>query len=73
MANVPIAQWGDQEGIGPEWRLKFKQTIGEVPTGIDGVRHADRERKLSGSDFIRILTTGGFCMALSQNWTSVSS
>lgn len=59
VANQGITQWGDQEGIGPEWSLKEQRELSEIPTGIDGMKHAVRERKFSGSDFIKIATTGG--------------
>ncbi|MHA2368114.1 MAG: metal-dependent hydrolase family protein [Candidatus Hodarchaeales archaeon] len=59
VANLGITQWGNQEGIGPEWALKEDRETDEVPTGIYGMKHAVRERKHSGSDFIKIATTGG--------------
>jgi imidazolonepropionase-like amidohydrolase len=58
VANLPIGQWGDQEAIGPPELIAYERKISEVPTGIDGVKHAVRDRKHSGADFIKTSTTG---------------
>ncbi len=54
-----IGQWGNQEAIGPQYMLDYYQQVGEVLTGVDGVKHAVRDRKRAGADFIKTLTTGG--------------
>jgi imidazolonepropionase-like amidohydrolase len=59
VANLPIAQWGNQEAIGPLEVLEYERKLMEVKTGADGVKHAVRDRKHSGADFIKTLTTGG--------------
>ncbi|MHA2246331.1 MAG: amidohydrolase family protein [Candidatus Hodarchaeales archaeon] len=59
VATLPIGQWGDQEAIGPTEYIAYQRKIMEVPTGIDGVKHAVRDRKHSGADFIKTATTGG--------------
>ena len=59
VANLGIAQWGNQEAIGPFEVLEYERQLSEVKTGIDGVKHAVRDRKRSGADFIKTLTTGG--------------
>ena len=59
VANLGIAQWGNQEAIGPFEVLEYGRQLSEVKTGIDGVKHAVRDRKRSGADFIKTLTTGG--------------
>lgn len=59
VANLGIAQWGNQEAIGPLEVLEYERQLSEVKTGVDGVKHAVRDRKHSGADFIKTLTTGG--------------
>ena len=59
VANLGIAQWGNQEAIGPLEVLEYQRQLSEVKTGVDGVKHAVRDRKRSGADFIKTLTTGG--------------
>lgn len=54
-----IGQWGNQEAIGPDYMLDHYQQIGEVLTGVDGIKHAVRDRKRAGADLIKTLTTGG--------------
>jgi len=59
VANLAIAQYGNQEAIGPLEVLEYDRQLSEVKTGVDGVKHAVRDRKRSGADFIKTLTTGG--------------
>ncbi|MFX0020856.1 MAG: amidohydrolase family protein [Candidatus Hermodarchaeota archaeon] len=59
IANLPITQWGNQEVIGPLEVIEYYGKLGEVKTGIDGIKHAVRDRKRSGSNFIKTVTTGG--------------
>jgi imidazolonepropionase-like amidohydrolase len=59
VATLGIAQWGNQEAIGPLEVLEYERQVSEVQTGVDGVKHAVRDRKHSGADFIKTLTTGG--------------
>ncbi|RMG26977.1 MAG: amidohydrolase family protein [Methanobacteriota archaeon] len=58
VAQWTIGQWGNQEAMGPDEWLEIQRKR-EVFTGSDGVRHAVRERKRLGSDFIKTMTTGG--------------
>ena len=58
VAQRPIRQFGNQEFVGPE-ELYEKKSDPETFSGIDGVRHAVRDRIKSGSDFIKIMTSGG--------------
>lgn len=58
VAQNTIAQWGNQEAMGPSEYIEA-QRKDEVISGPDGVKHAVRERKRSGSDFIKTMTTGG--------------
>lgn len=58
VAQWPISQWGNQEAMGPDEWIELQKNR-EVLTGVDGVRHAVRERKRLGSDFIKTMTTGG--------------
>lgn len=59
IANLPITQWGNQEAIGPLEVIEYYASLTEVKTGIDGIKHAVRDRKRSGADFIKTITTGG--------------
>ena len=59
VATIPIAQWGNQEAIHPRALVDDTRRHNEVLTGVDGVRHAVRERAFLGADFIKTLTTGG--------------
>ncbi len=59
IANLPITQWGNQEAIGPIEVIEYYGKLTEVKTGIDGIKHAVRDRKRSGADFIKTITTGG--------------
>lgn len=59
VADNGIAQWGNQELVGPDVILDYYKEIGEVQTGVDGIKHAVRDRKRAGADFIKTLTTGG--------------
>jgi len=59
VADSGIGQWGNQEAIGPNCILDYYKVTGEVQTGVDGVKHAVRDRKRAGADFIKTLTTGG--------------
>ncbi|MFW9819928.1 MAG: amidohydrolase family protein [Candidatus Thorarchaeota archaeon] len=59
IANLPITQWGNQEAIGPMEIIEYYGKLTEVKTGIDGIKHAVRDRKRSGADFIKTITTGG--------------
>lgn len=52
VAQWTISQWGNQEAMGPDEWIELQKRR-EVLTGTDGVRHAVRERKRLGSDFIR--------------------
>ncbi len=58
VAQWTISQWGNQEAMGPDEWIDLQKRR-EVLTGEDGVRHAVRERKRLGSDFIKTMTTGG--------------
>jgi len=59
IANLPISQWGNQEEIGPIEVIEYYGKLTEVKAGIDGIKHAVRDRKRSGADFIKTITTGG--------------
>ncbi len=59
VADNGIAQWGNQEAVGPDVILDYYKDIGEVQTGVDGIKHAVRDRRRNGADFIKTLTTGG--------------
>ena len=59
IATLPITQWGNQEAIGPIEVIEYYGRLTEVKTGIDGIKHAVRDRKRSGADFIKTVTTGG--------------
>jgi imidazolonepropionase-like amidohydrolase len=59
VANLGISQWGNQEGIGPPEILDYNRKLREVISGRDGMIHAVRDRKHSGADFIKTITTGG--------------
>ncbi|MHA1156872.1 MAG: amidohydrolase family protein [Candidatus Heimdallarchaeota archaeon] len=59
VSDAGIGQWGNQEAIGPDYMLDYYQQVGEVQTGVDGIKHAVRDRKRAGADFIKTLTTGG--------------
>ncbi|MGC9779468.1 MAG: amidohydrolase family protein [Candidatus Heimdallarchaeota archaeon] len=59
VADNGVAQWGNQEAIAPDFMLAYYRQIREVKTGVDGVKHAVRDRKRAGADFIKTLTTGG--------------
>lgn len=59
VAQRPIMQYGNQESMGPGDWIEFSKDRNEIPSGIDGVTHAVRDRKASGSDFIKTMTTGG--------------
>ncbi|NPE09187.1 MAG: amidohydrolase family protein [Asgard group archaeon] len=59
VADNGVAQWGNQEMIGPQYVIDYYKNIGEVKAGVDGVIHAVRQRKSAGADFIKTLTTGG--------------
>jgi imidazolonepropionase-like amidohydrolase len=59
IANLPITQWGNQEAIGPLELIEYYGKLTEVKTGINGIKHAVRDRKRSGADFIKTITTGG--------------
>ncbi|MBN1328051.1 MAG: amidohydrolase family protein [Candidatus Heimdallarchaeota archaeon] len=59
VADDAIVQWGNQEAVGPQCLLDYYKVTGEVQTGIDGVKHAVRDRKRAGADFIKTATTGG--------------
>ncbi|MHA2249546.1 MAG: amidohydrolase family protein [Candidatus Kariarchaeaceae archaeon] len=59
VANKPISQWGNQEEMGPSYIINAIKKEAEVLSGADGVRHAVRDRKRSGADFIKTMTTGG--------------
>jgi imidazolonepropionase-like amidohydrolase len=59
IANLPITQWGNQEAIGPIEVIEYYGKLTEVKTGIDGIKHTVRDRKRSGADFIKTITTGG--------------
>ncbi|MFW9971709.1 MAG: amidohydrolase family protein [Candidatus Odinarchaeota archaeon] len=59
IANLPITQWGNQEAIGPMEVIEYYGKLTEVITGIDGIKHAVRDRRRSGADFIKTITTGG--------------
>jgi imidazolonepropionase-like amidohydrolase len=59
VANSGIIQWGYQEAVGPIALIEYDRKYIEVKTGVDGVKHAVRECKHSGSDFIKTIITGG--------------
>ena len=58
VAQKPIAQYGNQEFVGPD-DLYNSGRNKETLSGRDGVVHAVRDRIKSGSDFIKIMTSGG--------------
>ncbi|MDH5404018.1 MAG: amidohydrolase family protein [Candidatus Heimdallarchaeota archaeon] len=59
VAQNTIGQYGDQEAFGPEDLIRAEKEEFEVLSGPDGVIHAVRDRKRSGSDFIKTTSTGG--------------
>ena len=59
IANLPISQWDNQEAIGPIEVIDYYAKLSEVKTGTDGIKHAVRDRKRSGANFIKTITTGG--------------
>ncbi|MFX1281561.1 MAG: amidohydrolase family protein, partial [Promethearchaeota archaeon] len=59
IANLPISQWGNQEAIGPTEVIEYYAKLTEVKTGVNGIKHAVRDRKRSGANFIKTITTGG--------------
>lgn len=58
VAQRPMSQWGNQESMGPTEFFEIEKKY-EILSGKDGITHAVRERKRSGSDFIKTMTTGG--------------
>lgn len=58
VAQIPMSQWGNQESMGPSEFFEVEKKY-EILSGKDGITHAVRERKRSGSDFIKTMTTGG--------------
>ncbi len=57
-SQIPIAQFGNQEAFGPDHFLDAEMKY-ETTSGVDGMIHAVRDRRRSGSDFIKTMTTGG--------------
>ena len=58
VALRPLTQYGNQEEFGPTEYLRIMEEQA-VPSGVDGVIHAVRNRKKMGADLIKTTTTGG--------------
>ncbi|MFV2014362.1 MAG: amidohydrolase family protein, partial [Candidatus Heimdallarchaeota archaeon] len=58
VAQIPMSQWGNQESLGPSDFIEVEKKY-EIISGKDGIIHAVRDRKRSGSDFIKTMTSGG--------------
>ena len=54
-----LAQAGTEEIVAPDMYIDYLKEYYNTYTGVDGVKHAIRERKAFGSDFIKTHTTGG--------------
>ncbi len=58
VSNDPIAQYGNQEAFGPSLWIKAQEEYESV-SGVDDVIRAVRNRRSTGADFIKTMTTGG--------------
>jgi len=54
-----LGSFGNSELVSPDFYVEYYRKYYEIPPGIDGLRHAIRERKMYGADFIKTATTGG--------------
>ncbi|NHJ05410.1 MAG: amidohydrolase family protein [Candidatus Heimdallarchaeota archaeon] len=54
-----VGQFGNSEMVSPDYFIDYYRKTYEVPTGVDGIKHTIRERKMLGADFIKTATTGG--------------
>ena len=54
-----VGAFGTSEFVAPDFYFDYYRKHYEIPPGLDGLRHAIRERKLFGADFIKTATTGG--------------
>jgi imidazolonepropionase-like amidohydrolase len=73
--DIGLVQWGFHEEVGPNPLIDDFIKYHEVQSGIDGVVHAVRTRKLNGADFIKTLTTGGILHGMTSKletsfWTN---
>ncbi len=59
VSETGIWQWGNQEDIGPRALVNFSKENYQVRAGVDNVKHAVRDQKNEGADFIKTATTGG--------------
>ncbi|MHA1408113.1 MAG: metal-dependent hydrolase family protein, partial [Candidatus Heimdallarchaeaceae archaeon] len=59
VADKGIWQWGNQEEVSPHPLLDFSRSISEVKAGVDNVKHAVRDLKFRGANFVKTATTGG--------------
>ncbi len=59
VSETGIWQWGNQEDVGPRALIDFSRKHEQVKAGVDNVKHAVRDQKNEGADFIKTATTGG--------------
>ncbi len=59
VSETGIWQWGNQEDVGPRALVNFSKENYQVKAGVDNVKHAVRDQKNEGADFIKTATTGG--------------
>ncbi len=54
-----IWQWGNQEAVAPDHMINFDREHDQVPYGVDAVKHAVRDLKYRGAQYVKTATTGG--------------
>ncbi|MCK5305193.1 MAG: amidohydrolase family protein, partial [Candidatus Heimdallarchaeota archaeon] len=54
-----IWQWGNQEAVSPDPVINFEREHDQVIAGVDNVKHAVRDLKYRGAQFVKTATTGG--------------
>ncbi|MBY9000347.1 MAG: amidohydrolase family protein [Candidatus Heimdallarchaeota archaeon] len=54
-----IWQWGNQEGVSPDPIINFDRENDQVLAGVDSVKHAVRDLKYRGANYVKTATTGG--------------
>jgi imidazolonepropionase-like amidohydrolase len=54
-----IWQWGNQESVSPDPIINFERENDQVLFGVDAVKHAVRDLKYRGAQFVKTATTGG--------------
>lgn len=54
-----VWQWGNQEAVYPIEIIEWDRIHDQVLAGVDNVKHAVRDLKYRGADYVKTATTGG--------------